>query len=96
MSNNISYFNFCYKNTTEKFIEKTNNFQKLGLAFADFSWPLYFLFFFIHLLRKYRYNLEPAHIFAVNPLLDSVCIGTAFTVNEQLNIWTDGVEEEMQ
>ena len=94
MSYNLSFFENC--NATEKFIENSTIFQKLDLALADFSWPMYFFLFFLHLLQKYKDDLEPAHVFALNPMVDSICIGIVFTINEQLNIWTKYNEEVQQ
>ena len=91
MSTNISYFDHC--NSTENFVTNSSLLEKLGLFFADLCWPLYFSIFLIYLLIRYKEDLDPAHLFALNPLMDSICIGTVFTINEQLNIWTDFHEE---
>ena len=88
---NISYFDHC--NLTESFITNSSFSEKLGLFFADLCWPLYFSIFFIYLWVRYKEDFDPAHLFALNPLVDSISIGIFFTINEQLNIWTDCHEE---
>ena len=80
--------------TNKAFISIDSSFsEKLGLFFADLCWPLYFSIFFIYLWVRYKEDFDPAHLFALNPLVDSISIGIFFTINEQLNIWTDCHEE---